>query len=340
MTDVQFELKSMAAWVQMADALDHLSWNSDLPYLMDSRSTRVEDSLVGMWVNGMALETMVNWFLLASVPLYVYHAVRGSQDWPDSSAYSIWVKDGLDSCELQRSTVIEVWQSLYKNKDVHELKPDARSSSKANATNFHGESWGSFTEEPVEIEDDSFLPRCPELAPLIPGYEPYINPPPVQVANLSLRIRHYIKDFDNSFERCFKYTLQEDIYSSFLYTYVDRPNHRYLHTDSRLYLEPGVIHPVDVFGLPGPRMKFYNDFECHTRTTSPYWVYKKEVPSPGNVGRIAPVPSVEHLQPSRQPSYTTVNKTEDCTGTVSSAISEPMEEEVSPLEKDQSLDEV
>ncbi|KAJ3753226.1 hypothetical protein EV360DRAFT_87977 [Lentinula raphanica] len=315
MSDVQFELKAMAAWVRMAEALDRLNWNSDSPYRLASCATRVEDSLVGIWVNGMS-ETMVSWFLLASVPVYVCHTIKGIQDWPDASPYSIWVKNGMDSCELRSSAVVEVWQSLYKKEEVSDSEcgvvragevigqPDKleswRSSSRATKTNFPGEAWGSLTEAPTEIEDDIFLPPRPETAPPIPGYEPYFQPPPVQAANLKMRIRHYIEDFDDNFERCFKYTSQEDIYSSFIYTYVDRTNHRYLHTDSRLYLEPGVVHPVDVYGLPGPRMKFYEDFECQVRTNSPYWVYETEIPSPSDVGRVAPIPSVERLHPSSE----------------------------------------
>ncbi|KAJ3765480.1 hypothetical protein FB446DRAFT_795006 [Lentinula raphanica] len=324
MSDVQFELKAMAAWVRMAEALDRWNWNSDHSHMLNDHSTRVEDSLVGLWVNGMS-EFMVGWFLLASVPLYVCHAVRGSQDWPDTSPYSIWVKNGLDSSELQKSTVIEMWQSLYRNEEASNprdssiesgewMKPSDkleswRSSSRATKTNFPGEAWGSQTEAPAIIEDDHLLPPRPEIAPLIPGYDPYFKPPPVQAANLKLRIRHYIEDFDDNFERCFKYTSQEDIYSSFIYTYVDRTNRRYLHTDSRLYIEPGVVHPVDVYGLPGPRMKFYDDFECQVRTSSPYWVYEQELPSPEDVGRIAPVPSVERLHLTNSLSVETDDET-------------------------------
>ncbi|KAJ3831719.1 hypothetical protein F5878DRAFT_667264 [Lentinula raphanica] len=268
---------------------------------------------------------MVNWFLLASVPLYVCHTIKGSQDWPDASPYSIWVKNGLDSSELQKSAVIEVWQSLYKIKEVSDPGEGImgtgervklsdkleswRSSSRATKMNFPGETWGSLTEAPATIEDDHLLPPRPEIAPLIPGYEPYFKPPPVQAANLKLKIRHYIEDFDDNFERCFKYTSQEDIYSSFIYTYVDRVGHRYLHTNSRLYLEPGVVHPVDTYGLPGPRMKFYDDFECQVRTSSPYWVYEQELPLPEDVGRATPIPSVERLHLSNKPSDEMVDET-------------------------------
>ncbi|KAJ3727044.1 hypothetical protein C8R42DRAFT_639436 [Lentinula raphanica] len=212
------------------------------------------------------------------------------------------------------SEVIEVWNSLCKETEKTEIgrgtvrngesdhRPDKleswRSSSKATKTNFPGESWGSLTDAPPKVEDDGFFPIPPEVAPLIPGYEPYIKPPPVQAANLKIRIRHYIEDFDDNFDRCFKYTSQEDIYSSFIYTYVDRPNRRYIHTNSRLYIDPGIVHPVEVFGLPGPRIKFYDDFECRIRAHSPYWVYEKEVPLAGDVGRIAPTPALERLRPS------------------------------------------
>ncbi|KAJ3709509.1 hypothetical protein C8R42DRAFT_730030 [Lentinula raphanica] len=323
LSDIQFELKLMAAWVRMAEALDRLNWNSDSPYTMDSRSIRVEDSLVGLWVNGMT-ENMVSWFFQASVPLYVCHTVRGSQDWPDESPHSLLVNDGLDSCELRRSGVIEVWNSLYR--EAEKIEPSQwtlttvehanqqdkleswRSSSKATKTNFPGESWGLLMEAPPKVEDDGLFPAPPEIAPLVPGYEPYIKPPPVQAANLKIRIRHYIEDFDDNFDRCFKYTSQEDIYSSFIYTYVDRPNRRYIHTDSRLYIEPGIVHPVEVFGLPGPRIKFYDDFECRIRTRSPYWVYEKEIPLAEDVGKAAPTPSFERLRPSDKPSQETIEE--------------------------------
>ncbi|KAJ3769190.1 hypothetical protein FB446DRAFT_791608 [Lentinula raphanica] len=52
MSDVQFELKVMAAWVRMAKTLDQVKWDLDYPYRSNDQLNQVEDSFMGLWVNG------------------------------------------------------------------------------------------------------------------------------------------------------------------------------------------------------------------------------------------------------------------------------------------------
>ncbi|KAJ3843699.1 hypothetical protein EV361DRAFT_956053 [Lentinula raphanica] len=169
----------MATWVRMADCL----------------GPDVDDSLMGVWVNGME-EAQVSWFLRSRIPLFVCHKVKGNQDWLDDPRAQS-VKEGLEGCELANSNVVDTWVNLYRGGgrndgetwtggySIRAEPPDKldswRSSSRATGRNFPGEQWGATTETPLEAEDDCYLPPHPEFAPAMPGYDPYILdilPPP------------------------------------------------------------------------------------------------------------------------------------------------------------------
>ncbi|KAJ3730729.1 hypothetical protein C8R42DRAFT_637399 [Lentinula raphanica] len=308
LSGVQNELRLLAAWVRMADALISAPF-SDFHKMTDDLSPwDSNNSLVGLWING-TLESTAAWFVRLGVPVFVCHEIKGIPDKPNPREGSVWVNNALDSCELRDSIILDEWSRLYRRTNLDEgdtwdggyeptthLSMDKlerwRSSSRATRSNFPGEDWGEVTEIPMEVEDDPLLPQRPSIATPPPGYEPYIIPPPVQPANINARIRHYVEDHNDQGERCFKYTSQSDLYESYDVTYVDQPNRRYLHMDSRLFILPEIVHPVEVYGLPGPRLKFYDDFHC-----------QKENPHPDDVGKSAPTPSTERLRPSA--SYTT-----------------------------------
>ncbi|KAJ3738007.1 hypothetical protein EV360DRAFT_77228, partial [Lentinula raphanica] len=284
LSGIQGELRALAAWVRMADALISTPFSGKDVVTDRSIPWKSHGSLMGLWINNTP-ENVATWYLKLEVPVFVCHEIKGSPDRPASYKGMSKVSDALDLCNIQQSNVAKEWLRLYRrtNGDDSEswqedfvsgthLSLDKlerwRSSSNANRTNFPGEDWGEITETPMEVEDDPLLPERPSLAPAPPGYEPYIMPPPVESPNLRAKIRHYMDDHNDQGERCFKY--------------VDRHNRRYLHMDSRLFILPEIVHPVEIFGLLGPRLKFYNDFHCRVRARSSFWVYEKELPSPGD----------------------------------------------------------
>ncbi|KAJ3765238.1 hypothetical protein FB446DRAFT_795252 [Lentinula raphanica] len=313
LSKIQEELKLLAAWIRMAEALLSITFMEGCK-VTDSIRAGADDSLVGVWVNGLQ-EEVVSWFADLRVPLFVCHEIRGQPDSPEDHVDRVWVKDAIESSELVYSAVLKEWTRLYKGPDgrvgetweggyesqaklVLDKLEKWRSSSRATKRNFPGEDWGEVTETPMDIEEDSLLPPLPKLVTSQAGYAPWILPPPVQPANLRMKVRHYVDDWNDQGERCFKYTSQQDLYSSYDFTYVDRQSRRYLHMDSRLFIAPEIVHPVGIYGLPGPRLKFYDDFHCKVRARSSFWVYEQEIPRPEDVGKAVPDPPVERLRPT------------------------------------------
>ncbi|KAJ3748157.1 hypothetical protein EV360DRAFT_89878 [Lentinula raphanica] len=294
----------------MAEALNYWSFKGGAPMSIPLRPAEPNESLMGLWVNGMP-ESLVAWFIKARIPVFVCHEIKGLPNSPVSDKYSIWVKGGLNSCELEDTEVIRRWTNLYKeakgsegevwdggyNREIGPFdKMDRwRSSSRASKSNFPGEDWGTIMGVPVEVVKDKWFPPHPQCSSLDPTYESYIVPPPVQASN----------DLDNDGERCFKYTDKEEVYSSYDYSYVERTGRRYIHSDSQLYISPYIVHPIEVFGLPGPRLKFYDDFQCQAQINSPFWVYKKEYPIASNVGKTRDKYDVqsEHQLPHSSPAH-------------------------------------
>ncbi|KAJ3711765.1 hypothetical protein C8R42DRAFT_688573 [Lentinula raphanica] len=66
--------------------------------------------------------------------------------------------------------------------------------------------------------------------------------------------------------------------------------------DSRLFIAPEIAHLVEIYGLPGPRRKFYDDFHCQIRAKSSFWVYEDESPRSRDLGKVAPTPPPERLR--------------------------------------------
>ncbi|THU86041.1 hypothetical protein K435DRAFT_805410 [Dendrothele bispora CBS 962.96] len=281
LTPLQRWVKELDAWVRMGNLLRGTP-RDPLLCLPFSDTTTADDSLLGIWANGMK-ELDLSWFWLHKVPVFVVHEVKGGKDEP-SAIMTQRTSDPLLLTDWQDNKVCDEWMGLARRSRITVDENDWnqwiansgtedkaalcfwRSSSLATTENFPGQDTRSTIEvlEEISIPDEGkYGPKPVEMKILVQDRVSWIVPPKVADPNDRGSWEWFVEDADDEDNRCLRYvgrSVKKDLDpNDWPHTYFDRTRKRKIHLYTEIIIPPNLAHDTDVFGLPGPRIRYYND---------------------------------------------------------------------------------
>ncbi|THV01518.1 hypothetical protein K435DRAFT_853657 [Dendrothele bispora CBS 962.96] len=290
-------VKELDAWVRMGNLLRKTPRNP-LLCLPDTDTTEADDSILGVWANGMEesdlrgkdgpsatrTQRTSNPFLLT--------------DWQDNKTCQEWIG-------LARRSRITVDKNDWNNWLADAGREDKsairtwRSSSLASTENFPGQDTRVAIEGIAIPNEDRYGPKPVELKTLVEDRVQWIVPPEVVNPDSKGSWSWFVEDTDDEDRRCLRFvgkSARKEVDSSeWPYIYFDRIRKRKLHLYTEIIIPPNLAHNVDVFGLPGPRICYYNDTTMTIRANASDWVYRAETPSRNDIGRRADIPNHDSL---------------------------------------------
>ncbi|KAK7442242.1 hypothetical protein VKT23_016212 [Stygiomarasmius scandens] len=324
LSGLQRWIKELEAWIHMGELL--MKFDLEPSSVMANSLTLADDSLMGVWINGM-VEHQAAWLAsIGKVPLFISHKIEGSKDYPEAIA-TLGVNDPFSFTAWTNNEVTQGWAQITRtqlsnivsecsfNYASQKAWPNSQSalknwnsSSRATDQNFPGiDMRKNLIDEPVEGQDQ-FGPKpwlTEELSPLRVAW---IVPPKVQNPSQDGKWEDFeeITDFktDRQVLRRLGKKSKKGLDGS-LCLYFDRKRKRRLHLEDKLHIPPGICHDIGVFGLPGPTTLYFLDHDLKFRTTASDWVYLQEKPVLSDVGGKATTPPLNSL-PLLSPNTSTV----------------------------------
>ncbi|THU84835.1 hypothetical protein K435DRAFT_869884 [Dendrothele bispora CBS 962.96] len=307
-------IKEMDTWIRMGNLLRKSARDTQLCFPLTDVPL-VEDSLIGVWMNGME-ETDAVWMWQHGVPMFVVHEVKGGRDKP-SAITTQRTSDPLLFTDWKNNETCHEWNGLARRSKirVNEDGEDKwiansgtedrsalrlwRSSSMATAENFPGLDTRIVTEEPPVPGMDRYGPRLPDTKVISEDRVPWIIPPKVVKPDSKGQWEWFIEDMDAEDNRCLRYvgrTARKNLSEEdWPYVYFDRSRKRRILLYTEIIAQPGLSHDLDVFGFPGPMLRYYNDSDMTLRTVASNWVYKTENPAREFIGRETNDPELNTL---------------------------------------------
>ncbi|THV04116.1 hypothetical protein K435DRAFT_851298 [Dendrothele bispora CBS 962.96] len=285
-------VKELDAWIRMGKSLNDTPWNAQLR-LSDTDTPEADESFIGVWANGMeeadlacAITTqrtsdpflLTDWF--DNQTCHEWNGLaRRSRIRVDEDNWDPWVA----SSKIENKSALYSWKS----------------SSLATTDNFPGQDTRARTEENSVPGKDKFGPKSPELRTLSDDRIPWMVPPRISNPPDKGSWEWFVEDMDNEDNRCLRYVgrmkRKELDLEDWPYIYYDRITKRKIHLCSEIITPRNLAHDINIFGLPGPSLCYYNDSEMMKRTSASYWVYKTEKPAPKDVGLDANAPDSDSL---------------------------------------------
>ncbi|THU82919.1 hypothetical protein K435DRAFT_871844 [Dendrothele bispora CBS 962.96] len=342
-------VKELEAWVRMGNLLRKTPRNP-LLCLPDTDTTEADDSILGVWANGME-ESDLSWFWTHRVPVFVTHEVKGGKDEPSATrtqrtSNPFLLTDWQDNktCQewigLARRSRITVDKNDWNNWLADAGREDKsairtwKSSSLASTENFPGQDTRVAIEGIAIPNEDRYGPKPVELKTLVEDRVQWIVPPEVVNPDSKGSWSWFVEDTDDEDRRCLRFvgkSARKEVDSSeWPYIYFDRIRKRKLHLYTEIIIPPNLAHNVDVFGLPGPRICYYNDTTMTIRANASDWVYRAETPSRNDIGRRADIPNHDSL-PKLPTNTTSQNSEPPSLAPPSSAPSFPAPPSPAPL---------
>lgn len=316
---LQRDVRWLAAWVRMGQAL--------IDNRFDNR-TRIagvvfgetQEGLMGVWVNGMS-ETMVAWFAQCGVPIFVAHEIQGDKDRPDNYNTLPKFDHPMKGSDLVGAPVIERWLKLsdgmlvagYWDTGVDTNMATTkdqlsrwRSSPVASPSNFPGDSW--YADSPASPQTQNIISKTSfvELPDAIQEWKgvsmgsahgvTYLIPPPV-LKTTKGKWEHFAEDQTLDGISAFFLVGQKNqsICEGMTYLFYDRLLRRILHCDGPLPIPKVVTHDTSIYGFPCPKVHFYQDSSLSRKLHVSSWLYTTKDALPGDIGRCAPLPSLERV---------------------------------------------
>ncbi|THU89066.1 hypothetical protein K435DRAFT_803027 [Dendrothele bispora CBS 962.96] len=314
LSQLQRWIKELDVWIRMGNLLRSHPRDSQLR-LPSTDSPTVDESLVGVWVNGME-EADVAWLWQRGVPIFIAHEVKGGRDEPsaittqrtsDSLLFTDW-QDNKTCHEwigLARRSRIRVdeegedkWIARSGDEDKSALRL-WRSSSIASIENFPGLDTRVATEEAPLPGMNRYEPKQPDSKVISEDRVPWIIPPKVVDPNSKGQWGWFVEDVDAEDNSCLRYvgkSARKDLdLKDWPYVYFDRSRKRRIHLHTEIIAQPGLSHNLDIFGFPGPKLRSYKDALMIKRAVASYWVYKKENPACEHIRLEANNPELDTL---------------------------------------------
>ncbi|KAK7459478.1 hypothetical protein VKT23_009461 [Stygiomarasmius scandens] len=310
-------IKEISAWIEMGLALKRLPLEP-LLQLPESDITEANDQLLGVWINGMK-EQEVAWFWMNKVPLFLVHEVKGGMDVPsavttqrtsDPFFLTDWVNNKV--CDewiglSQRSKIKVIEDAVDENiadspdEDLSEVRM-WRSSSLTSSDNFPGLDTRTSAIEPDVPLMERYGPVCPVTKFISDNHVLWIVPPAVSKPATKGSWDWYIEETDKENDRCLrlvgKKARKELDLEDWPFIYYDRTRKRILYLCSEIIIPKGIAHDIEIFGIPGPKLKYYSDYQHRIRTSASNWVYKSEKPKEGQEDIVQDSPNMDFLPKS------------------------------------------
>ncbi|KAK7456464.1 hypothetical protein VKT23_010713 [Stygiomarasmius scandens] len=314
LSELQGWVKELEAWVRMGELLikHHLE-----PSTFSKQSLLpADDSLMGVWINGMT-EHQVAWLANEGrIPLFISHKIEGSKDHPEATT-ALGVDDPFALTMWKDNAIIQEWSRITRSQldnivsecsfnhasrkiqsPTESALKNWNSSSLATNQNFPGLNPGRNTiDEKVEGQD-SYGPKPWLTRELSPLRTAWVIPPEVQTPAQTGKWEDFeeITDFKTNRQvlrrlgKKAKKGLDEDFC-----LYYDRQRKRRIHLEDKLRIPPGICHDIGIFGLPGPALLYFADHDLKFRVSASDWVYLQEKPELRESGRRATTPPLSSL---------------------------------------------
>ncbi|THU94447.1 hypothetical protein K435DRAFT_860496 [Dendrothele bispora CBS 962.96] len=286
---VQRWVKEFAAWVKMGKLL----LSSPLRRTNTLGSTPLQpcdDSLIGLWINGLE-EDKVEWFgRIGSVPLFIVHRIRGRLDNP--TANSPYRKPScIQYTTLNSNPLLIRWEGLFQASEAR-LISEFYDLGMARQENIPYDSYDRSPPQKSTIVNQTLATEI-----LSSDHYTWIRPPAVKTAPSIGKWETFIEDSDADFQPCMRRVGKNSRTDSedHDYKYFDRIYKRILFFPTKPIIPQGIAHNTGIFRIPCPELPFYttNDF---TWLTSPSkWIYESELPKNSDIGRVAPEPEIHRL---------------------------------------------
>lgn len=316
---LQRDLRWLAAWVRMGRALVSRRFNPNLQ-LTQAALEKGQDDLLGVWANGIP-ESMAAWFADSGVPLFIVHEIQGHKDRPDNYKSLKKVDHPLKGSDLVDAPVLEKWLSLSDGKLVAgywktgvdsaaAMTTDKlsrwRSSPKASPFNFPGDSWNADssalppTHDPIPNASFVELPDAVmEWKGLSMGSAhgaTYLIPPPVRDKPKG-KWEHFVEDRTDDGVSAFYLVGRKNqgVCSDMNFLFYDRALRRILHCEGPLPIPKVVVHDTFIYGFPCPKVHFFQDNTLSKKLIASFWLYPTMDVSTADIGRSAPIPSLERV---------------------------------------------
>ncbi|KAK7440598.1 hypothetical protein VKT23_016946 [Stygiomarasmius scandens] len=311
LAEIQSWVKELAAWVRMARLLESRPLSECNLTMSHVKDTKADETLVGLWINGME-EKQVAWLWhIGQVPIFIVHRIRGVWDDPGpivpaqhrvcdpivgtplnkSKAKTEWIAlakaSGLSPVQVQYDAGID--ESFSKSEEPLFLW---QSSSRATVCNYPGQDM----RRPTKSSSQPIHYRPLSVKVLSPQHEPWIEPPEIVRISEKGAWEHFVEDIDDEGRTCFvrlgKKAARED---ESVYLYYDRRRRRVVHTDSKPILPRGLTTDVAQYGLPPPGGKYYTEQSMRIEMPASDWWYLTKFPLPEHIGIRPSLPSLSRL---------------------------------------------
>ncbi|KAK7464191.1 hypothetical protein VKT23_006357 [Stygiomarasmius scandens] len=215
MAEIQGWVKELAAWVKMAQLLEANPFQKGALSMSQMINIKADETLVGLWINGMD-EQQVAWLWhIGHVPIFVVHRIRGVQDDP-GHAVKHRVSDPIVGTPLNKSKAKSEWMVLAKTSGVAPaqiqyeigvdeslLKPEEslfywQSSSHAAPGNYPGQDMRQQTNLPLSLHHSSATIKTISAA-----HEAWIEPLEIILIHEKGSWEHFKEDMDDDGRTCF-----------------------------------------------------------------------------------------------------------------------------------------
>ncbi|THU81904.1 hypothetical protein K435DRAFT_872849 [Dendrothele bispora CBS 962.96] len=308
-------IKELDAWIRMGQALINQPYSPFLS-IAETDVTEADDSLIGVWIN-RAKEPEAAWYWRHHIPIFVVHEIRGGKDEPNAET-AHRTSSPLHLMDWETNTLITNWRSLAKASQINilEHQTDPLINYEASETKNAEQSWRSsslsilnnfpgldtrFTAQENPIPGlEKYGPKIPETETLSSDRVPWIIPPEVMEAPAKSQWEWFVEDMDDKENRC----LRQDI-----------------------IVAQGVQHDINVFGLPGPMIRYYEDTARTKCVKVSDWLYKTLAPEKNHRKRVAPKPMLSCVPKLHTDNIETIHSSNQ-EPMSPSPPSKPLEEEV------------
>ncbi|KAF9537976.1 hypothetical protein CPC08DRAFT_771197 [Agrocybe pediades] len=287
--ELQREVKIMAAWCSMAEAL--ISYSKECPEIKNI--VPANETLMGVWLNGCD-EEEGKWLLASRVPCFIIHELSTMEfrDWVTGSRRVSDFHTGTNMVRLRvaanpldqlakrgGNTLLDLNSELGQaNKTEHQYLPSDKERSSVEAQGWRNGTYNN-TRRTVVVTNTTLTASSTSSS--------IVYPPPVTRTDDKGGWSDWTEEEIDDEETVLVKRGKRYVIPSYTHLYYDRINSRRLYLDSPLPMPPSYRADPWIFGLPAPSVR-YVELEGHKHyrnRLASTWVYFIPKQSEDQVGR-------------------------------------------------------